>query len=180
VTKWVTVLVLLPCLLLAQTSDSVETTDGNPPAGEAPAEDPGAAPTQSAASEADSGSDEAVRITPEELAQRALEISAREVALRELEARVVAQIAELRELQAIALTVLEPERAAREEELAKLVGFYQNMKPKQAAGLMEKLALELATEILSRMKRREAAKILNVMARTRAVEISQRMTRKPQ
>jgi flagellar motility protein MotE (MotC chaperone) len=113
--------------------------------------------------------------TPSELAARALEIEAREAALREVERTVRAQIEELRTLRAQALAVLEPERQQREDELRKLVAFYQNMKPKSAADLIEQLPLDLATAVVSRMKTREAGKILNVMGSTRAVQISQQI-----
>ena len=113
--------------------------------------------------------------TPSELAARALEIEAREAALREVERTVRAQIEELRTLRAQALAVLEPERQQREDELKKLVAFYQNMKPKSAADLIEKLPLDLATAVVSRMKTREAGKILNVMGPARAVQISEQI-----
>jgi flagellar motility protein MotE (MotC chaperone) len=111
--------------------------------------------------------------TPADLAARALEIEAREAALREVERSVRAQIEELRTLRQEALAVLEPERQQREDEIKKLVAFYQNMKPKNAANLIEELPLDLATAVLSRMKTREAGKILNVMGSKRAVQISQ-------
>jgi flagellar motility protein MotE (MotC chaperone) len=113
--------------------------------------------------------------SPSELAARALEIEAREAALREVERTVRAQIEELRTLRAQALAVLEPERQQREDELKKLVAFYQNMKPKSAADLIEKLPLDLATAVVSRMKTREAGKVLNVMGSERAVEISRQI-----
>jgi len=116
--------------------------------------------------------------SPAEISARALEIEAREAALRVLQDDVESRLAELERLQTAALAVLEPERARREEELAKLVDFYQNMKPKQAARLLEKLPLELATEVVARMKKREAGKILNVMESGRAVKISRRMAGK--
>ena len=111
--------------------------------------------------------------TPSELAARALEIEAREAALREAERAVRAQVEELRALRAEALAVLEPERQQREDELRKLVTLYQNMKPKNAADLIEKLPLDLATAVVTRMKTREAGKILNFMSATRALQISQ-------
>ena len=179
--RWLAVLLMVPYLLAAQTSDSVEPTEETAAAEGAD----GGSAEGAGGDETDGASDEdaeepEVRITPEELAAEALEIAVRKAALEQLELRVTEEIGALRELQVAALAVLEPERAARDEELAKLVGFYSNMKPKQAAQLIENLPLELATDVISRMKRREAGKILNVMARGRAVEISKRMTRKPQ
>jgi flagellar motility protein MotE (MotC chaperone) len=180
--KWLAVLILVPRVLAAQTADAVDVTNAPKSRAETAtrATQAGTQDVSTASPPAGASEDAPVRITPEELAARALEISARESALRELELRVAGQILELERLKAAALAVLEPEREAREAELTKLVGFYQGMKPKQAAALLEKLPLPLATEIVARMKRREAANILNVMVRTRAAEISQRMTRSPQ
>src|SRR5262249_21011219 len=113
--------------------------------------------------------------SPSELAASALEIEARKAALREVERAVRTQVEELRALRAQALAVLEPERQQREDELTKLVGLYQNMKPKNAAELIEKLPLDLATKVISRMKTRDAGKILNLMGSTRAVQISQQI-----
>jgi len=115
------------------------------------------------------------RLDAAQLAERALEIEAREAALRELEAVLEARIEELQNLSREALAVLEPERKQREDEVKKLVSFYQGMKPKSAADLVEKLPLDLATLVMSRMKTREASKILNVMGKERAVEISKRI-----
>jgi len=142
-----------------------------------------AEPTRAAAQEAPPvPEDEMIDEPPEdptaaelELARRALEIEAREKALQTLEAAVRTQIQELKELQQQTLLVLEPERAEKAAELRKLVSFYQNMKPQKAATLLEKLPVELATQVLSSMKQREAGKILNVMNPARAVLISKRM-----
>ena len=149
-------LVLIPGILSAAASES-DTADG----AEVTQEQSEAPPRE--------------LVDPGTIAQRALEIEAREAALRELETSVRAQIDELQKLQQQALLVLEPERQEREEEVKKLVAFYQNMKPKGAAELLEKLPLPLATQVLSRMKTREAGKILNVMNAARAVQISKRM-----
>lgn len=159
---WLLLLILVPSLLLAASTESNEPGPSTAPA--VTAEDtlsdmPIAQP----------------RPDPSELAQRALEIEAREAALRELESVIEQRIEELQRSQQAALQVLEPERQQQEADLAKLVAFYQSMKPKSAAELLEKLPLELATSVLSRMKQREAGKILNVMDDARAVQISKRM-----
>jgi len=150
---------MLPGWLYAATSESQEL----------------AGDSETASQAASDGEATDPRVDLAAVAQRALELEAREAALRELEAAVQEQITQLQQLQEVALTVLEPERAQREVELAKLVSFYQNMKPKSAAALLEKLPLDLATSVISRMKTREAGKILNVMNAARAVQISKKM-----
>jgi flagellar motility protein MotE (MotC chaperone) len=111
-------------------------------------------------------------------ARRALEVEAREAALRTLEADINAKLEELRQLQVAAQETLEPKRKREVEDVAKLVKFYQSMKPQSAANLLEALPLPLATSVLRAMKAREAAKILNVMEADRAVQISRLMAGK--
>lgn len=148
-------LIVVPAMLLAASSESNESGSID-------------------ATEADEQATQP-SLSPSELAERALEIEAREAALRELEAAIMAQLDDLQRSQQAASAVLEPEMREREAEVAKLVAFYQSMKPKNAAELLEKLPLDLATSVLSRMKQREAGKILNVMDDTRAVLISRQM-----
>jgi len=110
--------------------------------------------------------------------KRALELEAKEAALRTLQADIAAKLEELRKLQIAAQETLEPKRKREVEDVQKLVKFYQAMKPVSAAKLLEELPLPLATSVLRAMKAREASKILNVMAAERAVQISRLMAGK--
>ncbi len=108
-------------------------------------------------------------------AVQALELEARKGALRLLEEDLERRLAELTALSAEVSAALVPREEQSDRDLETLISFYQAMKPKSAAQLLEKLPAQLAAEVLAAMKTREAGKILNVMAADRAVRISRLM-----
>ncbi len=112
---------------------------------------------------------------PERLAKQLLELEVRAMALRELEQDLNQKIQTLEELRQQALAVIEPGEKERQGKLDTLIKFYQAMKPKSAARLLEKLPTPLAADVLSSMKSRGAGKILNVMNADKAVQISKLM-----
>ena len=114
----------------------------------------------------------------DQLAREALELEARESALRVLEADIGQTLEELEGLHDRVVKFVAPGNAARKERLEILISFYQAMKPKQAALLLEQLPLQLAVEVIGAMDSRGAGKILNVMKPSRAVRISNLMTEK--
>ena len=115
---------------------------------------------------------------PDTVSKRALELEIREAALRILEEDLIKKVEELKELRKQAIASIEPEENRQKADIGTLIIFYQSMKPKAAAGLLEKLPLQLASDVLGAMKGRQAGKILNVMNSDRAVLISRRMARK--
>lgn len=108
-------------------------------------------------------------------AVQALELEVRESALRLLEEDLERRLAELTALREEVSAVLAPGEEESDRDLKTLISFYQAMKPKNAALLLEKLPMPLAADVLASMKTREAGKILNVMAPERAVRISRLM-----
>lgn len=113
--------------------------------------------------------------TPEANAIEALDLEARRVALEALGSALAAKIDELAKLRVELATLVEPVEAETQADTKKLIEFYQAMKPKSAAVLLEQLPPELAANVLSAMTSRSAGKILNVMAPARAVLISRLM-----
>ena len=109
------------------------------------------------------------------LAVQALELEARKGALKLLEDDLERRLAELTALSAEVSAALAPGEEKSDQDLKTLISFYQAMKPKSAAKLLEKLPAQLAADVLAAMKTREAGKILNVMAADRAVRISRLM-----
>ena len=109
------------------------------------------------------------------LAVQALELEARKGALKLLEEDLERRLVELSALSAEVSAALAPGEEKSDHELKTLISFYQAMKPKSAARLLEKLPAQLAANVLAAMKTREAGKILNVMAADRAVRISRLM-----
>ena len=105
----------------------------------------------------------------------ALEAEVRKQALLLLEADADAKLAELAKLREQLETALAPGEQKAERDLDTLIKFYQAMKAKKAAALLEKLPAELAAEVLGAMKSRQAGKILDAMQPVPAVRISQLM-----
>jgi flagellar motility protein MotE (MotC chaperone) len=104
-----------------------------------------------------------------------LEVEVRRQALRLLEADADAKLGELARLREQLEAKLEPTEQKAARELDTLIRFYQAMKPKKAASLLEKLPAELAADVLGAMKSRQAGKILDSMQPAPAVRISQLM-----
>jgi flagellar motility protein MotE (MotC chaperone) len=108
----------------------------------------------------------------------ALEAEVRKHALALLEADADAKLAELARLREELEGQLEPAEVASARDLETLIDFYQAMKPKKAAVLLEKLPAELAAEVLGAMKSRQAGKVLDAMQPAPAVRISKMMAGK--
>ncbi len=108
-------------------------------------------------------------------AVQALELEARQAALRLLEEALDQRLAELVALREEVSAELAPGEQKSDQDLKTLISFYQAMKPKNAAVLLEKLPAQLAADVLAAMKTREAGKIFNVMEPERAVRISRLM-----
>ena len=108
-------------------------------------------------------------------AVQAFELEARQAALRLFEEDLERRLAELSSLREELAEVLASGEEKSDRELRTLISFYQAMKPKNAAVLLEKLPAQLAADVLASMKTREAGKVLNVMKPERAVRISRLM-----
>jgi flagellar motility protein MotE (MotC chaperone) len=108
-------------------------------------------------------------------AVQALELEARQAALRLLEEDLEQRLTELVALREQVSAELAPGEEKSDQDLKTLISFYQAMKPKNAAVLLEKLPAQLAADVLAAMKTREAGKIFNVMSPERAVKISRLM-----
>ncbi|MFQ5700065.1 MAG: MotE family protein, partial [Myxococcota bacterium] len=117
---------------------------------------------------------ESVRVDPGQVAREALEIEARNEALRLLQEDLRGELEELKQLRE-QLASEGGATAGPRPDLGRLVKFYQAMKPKTAATLLEALPLKLAADVLASMSPRSAGKILNSIGSERAVQISERM-----
>lgn len=63
-------------------------------------------------------------------------------------------------------------KASETEDLERLIGFYENMKPAEAARIMDDLDIEVTILVLAKMKPRVAAPILAKMSPVRARAVS--------
>ncbi|WP_341212436.1 hypothetical protein [uncultured Limimaricola sp.] len=100
----------------------------------------------------------------------ALDERASEIALAEETLSIeMARLAELRgELEGLMTKIDE----ARQADVARLVALYVNMKPREAATIMNDLDIEVAVTVLGAMPERDAAPVLAAMNVVRAQAIS--------
>lgn len=96
------------------------------------------------------------------------------------EKRVDAKIAELKELQATLQGLIKTYDEQETAKLASLVKIYENMKPKEAAPILEKLDMDTLLDLVERMKERKVAPILARMNPARAKEITDELARRRQ
>ncbi len=121
--------------------------------------------------------DSGVPMSLAEAAREALELEVRQSALRMLEADIASKLEELLSEHKRLEDALSKQEGDPAADLSTLIEFYQAMKPKNAAVLLEKLPSGLAADVLAAMSSRSAGKILNVMTPERAVRISKLMAR---
>ena len=111
------------------------------------------------------------------LKRRQQEVSRREQDLRALHASLEKKIAELKKLEAGVKKMLEEADVTKDQKVAHLVSVYANMKPQQAAQVLETLEDKLAVKILAGMNGRTAGKILSYVKAARAAGLSEKLTR---
>jgi flagellar motility protein MotE (MotC chaperone) len=134
-----------------------------------------ALPLAALAAEPPASQSAAAHAAGEALPPDALELEVRQAALRTLAQDTEARLAELARLREELAALLQPAEQDAAADLGTLIQFYQSMKPKNAAALLEKLPADLAAEVLGSMRARQAGRILDAMAPANAVRISQRM-----
>jgi flagellar motility protein MotE (MotC chaperone) len=115
------------------------------------------------------------------LVDRKQELDAREAELSKMEEEIRQQrevldqrIKELESIRAQIGEVLKEKVEMDSSRVEKLVEFYSNMKPQQAAKIMETLDEDLAVETLGRMKKKNAADIMNLLEAKKAQSISEK------
>ncbi len=113
----------------------------------------------------------------QELAKRKEELDRREQAVAELEARLDRRVKELAALEATLKTMLDQAQQTNDEKLKHLIDVYTNMKPKQAAEVLETLDERIAVKILAGMKGRQAGEILTGVSAKKAATLSEALTK---
>jgi flagellar motility protein MotE (MotC chaperone) len=119
-----------------------------------------------------------------ELRQRREELETRETAIREREALLAAvqhklaeRAEEMRALQARLETLDQERRKLDDQSWQGLVKLYETMKPREAAPILNELALPVLTQVVDRMKDAKAAAILAAMDPDRARQLTQELAR---
>ena len=108
----------------------------------------------------------------EALAARDAELDMREKLLSVAEKRVDERIAELKKLEAKINALVRQRDEEEEKNLRSLVKVYENMKPKDAARIFEKLELDTLLGVVERMKEAKLAPVLAEMDASRAQQLT--------
>ena len=108
----------------------------------------------------------------EALATRDAELDMREKLLSVAEKRVDERIAELKKLEAKINALVRQRDEEEEKNLRSLVKVYENMKPKDAARIFEKLELDTLLGVVERMKEAKLAPVLAEMDASRAQQLT--------
>lgn len=99
----------------------------------------------------------------EGLEARGRELDMREGLLKAAEARIDTKVAELKALQTTLEGLLKQYDEQEETKMRSLVKIYENMKPKDAARIFERLDMPVLLEVIERMKEQKIAPIMAEM-----------------
>jgi flagellar motility protein MotE (MotC chaperone) len=108
----------------------------------------------------------------EELERRSADLDLRENLLKATERRLDEKVAELRSIKATIEELLKKHEAENEAKLKSLVKIYENMKPKDAARIFERLELPILLDVVERMREAKTAPILADMEPAKAKTVT--------
>ena len=153
-----------------------------PPAPAAPAAAPAPAADNSTNADRQAGNaTDAAPATDEERTQalnaREQALDRKEAELKALEAELDGKLENLRALEVRMQKLIDSAGTIQDEKMAHLVDVYSNMKPKQAAQVLETLEESIAVRILAGMSGRKAGEILSSVRPDRAAFLSEALTR---
>jgi flagellar motility protein MotE (MotC chaperone) len=109
-----------------------------------------------------------------ELDLRETELNALEEELHKQKSEIEARLEKLTTVRDDVAKVLKERVEVDQMRVDKLVEFYSNMKPKQAADIFSKLNEDLAVEVLGKMKKKNAADIMNLLEPAKARALSEK------
>ena len=116
-------------------------------------------------------------LTIQQIKARAEAMDRQEQALKTMEADLNARLARLQELETTLKGMLSEAKSIKEEKMRHLIDVYTNMKPKQAASVLETLDENIAVKILAGMKGRQAGEILTGVSAKKAAKLSEELTK---
>jgi flagellar motility protein MotE (MotC chaperone) len=131
---------------------------------------------QQPVSESEPADDRPASAMIQELRRREQLLDRREQDLKALEQRVDRKLAELREMESSVQKMLEEAQSVKDARIKHLIGVYSNMKPKEAAKVLETLDQDIAVKILSGMQGRTAGEILSFVDTERAAVLTETLT----
>ena len=100
----------------------------------------------------------------QELDQRERELQVRETLLQAQEKRLESKAAELKDIEARIVAATKKKEETENARLKSLVTMYENMKPKEAAKIFDRLDIRLATEVANQIAPRRMSDILAQMS----------------
>ena len=113
----------------------------------------------------------------ESLERRQSELDNRQEELNAMEVRVNDKLEEMQALEGRIKMMLKDAQTLQDEKLRHLVDVYTNMKPKQAAQVLETLNEQTAVRILAAMRGRQAGEILTNVSPEKAAKLSEMLTK---
>ncbi|WP_290809523.1 hypothetical protein [Ferrovibrio sp.] len=116
----------------------------------------------------------------DQIEQRAREVDLRESLLAAAEKRLDERIAEIKKLEASVKQIVQQYDKQEEQNLQGLVKVYENMKPKDAARIFEKLEPNVLLGVVERMKEAKLALVLADMAPATAQDLTVRLATRKQ
>jgi flagellar motility protein MotE (MotC chaperone) len=116
----------------------------------------------------------------DQIEQRAREIDLRESLLAAAEKRLDDRIAEIKKLEASVKQIVQQYDKQEEQNLQGLVKVYENMKPKDAARIFEKLEPNVLLGVVERMKEAKLAALLAEMNPATAQDLTVRLATRKQ
>lgn len=116
----------------------------------------------------------------DQLEQRSRELDLRESLMAAAEKRIDERIAELKKLEASIKQIVQQYDQQEEKNLQSLVKVYENMKPKDAARIFEKLDPDVLLNVVERMKEAKVAAVLSEMSPATAQDLTVRLATRKQ
>ncbi len=109
-----------------------------------------------------------------ELDEREAEMARLEEELQQQRVMLEDKIKQLEKVRQNIGAVLKEKTVSDSEKVDRLVEFYSNMKPQNAAKVFEELNENLAVEVLTRIKKKNAADIMNLIKADKAQRLSEK------
>ena len=135
-----------------------------------------AAPEETQGNSANSTEQES-QAQPQDIGAREQALAKKEAELKVLETQVDEKLTKLRELEIRMQNLIDSAGSIQDEKMAHLIDVYSNMKPKQAAVVLQTLEEPIAVRILAGMSGRKAGEILSSVRADRAAALSAALTR---
>ena len=126
---------------------------------------------------------ESLQSRREQLEARSRDLDMRENLLKAAEKRVEAKVAELKDVEARVKTAMGDRDQAEEKRFKSIISMYENMKPKDAARIFDRLDMKILVEVSTHLNPRGMSEILANMSPEAAerltVELANRARAEP-